>query len=137
MRAERCPAARWNMHIRFSVNPHLCEDLVKISAILPLLIGSLLSLGPPAPAQELANAIFLEPEGKIDPRGAEIQESVPLYRRAADPALPTSTWRPAATTRPWGFASAASTGLAHERRGPQVRFERFEMDAVSLGECRG
>ncbi len=36
-------------------------------------------------AQQLADPIFLEPEGKIDARGAEIRQNMPIYRRAADP----------------------------------------------------
>jgi hypothetical protein len=39
----------------------------------------------PAHAQELAKAIFLEPEGKIDARGAEVAEKMPIFRRVADP----------------------------------------------------
>ena len=37
-------------------------------------------------AQDLANAIFLEPAGKVDTRGAEVADKMPLYRRAPDPA---------------------------------------------------
>ena len=37
-------------------------------------------------AQDLANAIFLEPVAKVDTQAAEIAEKMPLYRRAADPA---------------------------------------------------
>lgn len=40
---------------------------------------------PAAAAQDLANVIFLEPVGKLDTRGAEVTEKMPLYRKAADP----------------------------------------------------
>ena len=47
---------------------------------------TLLSLSSGARAQDLANVIFLEPVGKLDARGAEITEKMPLYRKAAGPA---------------------------------------------------
>src|ERR1039458_352468 len=37
-------------------------------------------------AQDLANAIFLEPVSAVDTGGAEITAKMPLYRKAADPA---------------------------------------------------
>ena len=51
-----------------------------------LLALALAPLSAGAWGQNLANAIFLEPVGKIDTRGAEVRESMPLYHRAADPA---------------------------------------------------
>ncbi len=50
------------------------------------LVLTLLSLCATASAQELANVIFLEPVSKIDTRGAEVTEKMPLFRKAADPA---------------------------------------------------
>ena len=47
---------------------------------------ALLPLSSEAWAQDLAHVIFLEPAGKVDTRGAEIAEKMPLYRQAADPA---------------------------------------------------
>jgi hypothetical protein len=38
-----------------------------------------------AGAQDLANAIFLAADGKIDTRRAEVTEKMPLYRKAANP----------------------------------------------------
>jgi hypothetical protein len=37
-----------------------------------------------AAAQPLANPVFLEPEGKLDTRAAEMREKMPAYRRVAD-----------------------------------------------------
>jgi hypothetical protein len=47
---------------------------------------ALLGLFSGARAQDLANVIFLEPEGKLDTRGAEVRDRMPLYHRAAGPA---------------------------------------------------
>jgi hypothetical protein len=56
----------------------------RIHRLLPAL--ALLPLTAGARGQDLANVIFLEPAGKIDTRGAEVPDVMPLYHRAADPA---------------------------------------------------
>jgi hypothetical protein len=50
---------------------------------VPLILFSLCSA---AWAQELANVIVLEPVSKIDTRGAEVTEKMPLFRKAAEQA---------------------------------------------------
>ncbi len=52
----------------------------------PAWMTLLLLLPLSAAGQQLANPIFLEPEGKLDTRSSEVREKMPVYRRVADPA---------------------------------------------------
>jgi len=63
-----------------------------------------------APAQELANVIFLEPVGKVDTSRAEVRGVTPLYHRAADPA----------TYRPWLENESARRALRLYRAGYEI-----------------
>jgi DNA uptake protein ComE-like DNA-binding protein len=82
---------RRTLSVLFSLN-HRAADLVdfvqmKLSACgwVPMALIAL-TLPSGAKAQSLANVIFLEAVDKVDTRGAEVREKMPLYRAAADPA---------------------------------------------------
>jgi len=69
-----------------------------------------LAMAPSAPAQELANVIFLEPIGKVDTNRAEVRGVTPLYHRAAEPAK----------YRPWLENESARRALRLYRAGYEI-----------------
>ena len=59
-------------------------------------------------AEDLVNVIFLEPVDKINTRGAEVTEKMPLYRKAADPARYTAWLHNASAERAFHLYRAAN-----------------------------
>ena len=75
-----------------------------------LLALALAPLSPGAWGQDLANVIFLEPVAKVDTRGAEVRDAMPLYHRAADPTKYT----------PWLENESAKRALRLYRAGYEI-----------------
>jgi hypothetical protein len=83
----------------------------------PALALTLFSLCPVAWAQEPANVIFLEPVSKIDTRGAEVTEKMPLFRKAAEPARYSGWLRNESAQRALRLYRAGYE-IAHTGTGP-------------------